>query len=247
MSDTIMSNLKDFIVPLKHDTLTKDQVAERCINAAKTKGYKTDPDFTYEEAKTWTKPPALYFYASSNSIFGFYITMGQYEHPNTLEVFEEYCGEKQSLPDNSIEQRIASLEGKIDHLADILAEKLQEPKEGAKVDDRVRIDGLFAFSEKITILCLLDNSMLWLPPDESTWCKAGNHGETDVATLITVKKHTAGKFYLLKQGEPNDFDDYALCLSAVNFVVAQDIAGVVTISTISRDHVSMQEVQPLNQ
>lgn len=245
-----MSELKNYVVPLAHDTLSKDEVAARCIAAAEKKGCEAngDPYFSYEEAKKWTAAPVSHFDACSSSVYTFHNHDCQELSPNTLttlEAFEEYCWVTDEAKRQTIDQRIAELEHKLDQLAHIVAEKLQEPKEEAKTEGRVVIDGLFRFSGEMTILNLPDESQLWIPPALS-WTKRASDGEYTKHTLVNVEKHTVGKFYLLKDGEPNDFDDYALCLSDVNLVAAQEIAGVVTIHTISRDQVSLQEVQPLN-
>lgn len=85
-----MEELKDFIVPLEHATLTRDEVASRCVAAAERKGYKSDTNERFCELQNCDS----YFDAKGleNCGYGFYAALAEGEVPTTLEAFEEYCG-----------------------------------------------------------------------------------------------------------------------------------------------------------
>lgn len=267
-----MEQLKNYVVPLAHDNLTKDEVATRCIAAAEKKGYVPgdNPYFSYEKAKKWIGNPVSHFYANRSAGYEFHNHDCQEENRDDLtilEAFEEYCGVtveakrpkyihqrvaalEQGLTDleqrlDNLEQGFTNTEQKLDQLADILAEKLQEPNEEVKISSQPIYHAVFWFDGERQFLQLPDKTELYLSLI-GAWKKDEGSDGREPYTFVEVEKHTVGKFYLLKDGEPNDFDNYALCLSTVNFVAAQKIAGVVTISAINRDHITLQEVQPLN-
>lgn len=86
-----MEELKDFVVPLEHETLTREEVAARCVAAAEKKGYKAEEDERF--GKLHDDKTHVVFY--SDETYMFHNHECDVEDHITLEAFEEYCGVEQ--------------------------------------------------------------------------------------------------------------------------------------------------------
>lgn len=86
-----VQELRDYVVPLEHATLTREEVAARCVDAASVKGYDKNGGY-------WgsLREDSAFFLANGYGLeFLFHYHDCQATRPNTLttlEAFEEYCG-----------------------------------------------------------------------------------------------------------------------------------------------------------
>lgn len=191
--------LRDWVVPLAHETLAREQVAKRCIAAAVKRGYKKDKNRYWGE---YSNGKTFYLATGRMEGSGFYNHVCQGSGSlTTLESFEAYCG-------------------------------VEKP---AKV-----YNAGFNFEYGIHSLNLPDGTGVMF--SNRRWVKSTNDYKPQPHTLTPVERHTVGRFYRLVDGDPNQFEGYALCVGNNDFVQAQLTNGIVTVEYWGKGFVSMDEV-----
>ena len=215
--------LRDFVVPLAHATLTREEVAARCIAAAEKKGYKADPSPHFGRLHD----DRTHVTFCSDGIYVFHNHDCQNTRPNTLttlEAFEEYCGVEQPLPSGNSEKPNS-----------------HEP---------AVYEAGFWFGGEHQFLKLPDLTTLWLSSKTQVWRKTEYLvDESGLHPLTPVSKHTVGKFYAvagMEQNRLNDWNSYALCVGEGEFVRPQlSTKSLVSVYFLPPQFVSQLEVTPI--